>query len=75
MNSLRRIGANHYQIKPVMKSETAYPGIAALLFLAALILLLMFCAGCAEYPLTLSVRSDHGSLQYSAKGIEVIIEK
>lgn len=31
-----------------MKSDTAFPGIAALLFLAVIILLILFCAGCAS---------------------------
>lgn len=59
-----------------MKSDTAFPGVAALLFLAALILLLLFCAGCAEMPLTLSIHSDYGKASYSAKGgLEIIVEK
>lgn len=59
-----------------MKSDTAYPGIVALLFLCALILFLAFCAGCADYPITLSLHSDYGKASYSSKGgMEIIVEK
>ena len=59
-----------------MKSDTAFPSLVSLLFLAALILLLAFCAGCADYPITLSVHSDYGKASYSSKGgLEIIVEK
>ena len=38
--------------------------------------LVMAITGCAEYPLTLSVKGDYGRASYSAKsGIEITIEK
>jgi hypothetical protein len=60
-----------------MKSDTAFPSFVALLFLAALVLMLLFCTGCGmEYPVTLSLHSDYGKASYSSKGgLEIIIEK
>lgn len=48
------IGETQTATPPAMKSDTAFPGLVALLFLAALIMLILFCAGCAEMPLSVS---------------------
>jgi hypothetical protein len=41
----------------------------------ALITLAVAMTSCAEYPLTLSVQSEYGKASYSAKGIEIEIQK
>ena len=41
------IGANTNHTPHAMKSDTPFPGIVCLLGLAVIILLILFCAGCA----------------------------
>ena len=59
-----------------MKPDTAFPGILTLIGLAVLIALIATCSGCgSEYPITLSVYSDHGKASYSRqRGIEIQID-
>jgi hypothetical protein len=60
-----------------MNPSSSIPGILCLtgLILAVLAIAWM-CSSCADYPISISLRSDHGSASYSAKGgIQIEIEK
>ena len=47
-----------------------------LILALAVAVMALAVTGCAEYPLTLSVKGDYGRASYSAKsGIEITIEK
>lgn len=58
-----------------MKSDTPFPGVVCLLGLAVIILLILFCAGCAEMQLRATIMTEHGWVSYSAKGIEIQVTK
>lgn len=60
-----------------MKKDSPYPGLVALLILAAIIMLVFFATSCGTgYPVAIKIHSDYGVASYSSKGgIEILIEK
>ena len=60
-----------------MNEDSPYRGIMTLIGLTIFILVLAYlAAGCAEYPVTISVKGDEGKVSYSRHhGIEIEIEK
>lgn len=59
-----------------MKTDSSIPGLLLLLALTLAILgLVLFTTGCAEYPVAIVVRGELGSVSYSKQGIEINIEK
>jgi len=44
-------------------------------FILALFAAIVFLSSCAEYPLSLSVNSDKGSVSFSKRGVEITVEK
>jgi fructose/tagatose bisphosphate aldolase len=59
-----------------MKPDSPTPGILCLLALiAAILVMALMSQSCADYPITLSLHTDHAQVIYHPEGIEIQIEK